>query len=264
MFYFFARFLSRFISFSATFLHSSYFQDSFFYRQTLKQNPIPDPGQRIVRDVMMLTGQLTRFCQSSITCTLEGAWAVLRLIYQMPDRWYYAPLIIVVQWLTIRWRNWFNSALHYGMQRAKFSQISGMYRDAHSRLASSAEAIISYGGVAAESSRIRSKLNETLKSTAKFNIISLKDNIAMNVSRDVIGMTMTYALVHVPLLSASHPLKEALLNNASEELRMQANAGLLSHMTFTMSLVRDVRGEVGQLLRSGRTVSTISNHPTTT
>jgi hypothetical protein len=164
--------------------------------------------------LQMLTGQLTRFCQSTITCTLEGSWAVLRLIWLMPDRWYYAPLIIVVQWLTIKWRNWFNSALLYGMQRAKFSQVSGMYRDAHSRLANGAEAIISYGGVAAESARIRTKLNETLKLSEKFNIISLRDSFAQNISRDVIGMTMTYALVHVPLLSASHPLKAALFNNA--------------------------------------------------
>ena len=41
---------------------------------------------------------------------------------------------------------------------------------------------------------------------------------------------------------------------------MQANANLLSEMTFTMSLVRDVRGEVGQLMRSGRTMMQLSGY----
>ena len=239
-------------------LHDSYFHDNFFYTQTLKLNAVADPGQRIVRDVMMLTGQLTRFCQSSLSCTLEASWAVVHLIWRMPDRWYFAPLIIVVQWLTIKWRNWFASALKRGMRSAKASQARGAYLDAHSKLARGAEAIISLGGVKAEAQRIAGKLHETLQLSKKMNIDMFRDTVAMGVSKDIIGMTMTYALAHIPLLSASHPLK--VTSQATEELRMQANANLLSEMTFTMSLVKDVRSEVGQLMRSGRTLMQLSGY----
>ena len=206
-------------------LHTAYFHDNFFYRQTLRPEPIADPGQRIVRDVMMLTGQLTRFCQGTISCCLEASWAVARLCWLMPDRWWYAPLIVAVQWLTILWRNWFANALKRGMLSAKASRASGVYRDAHSKLANNAESIISFGGVAAEARRIMAKLDETLQLSRKMNNAMLRDTVAMNVSRELIGMTMTYSLTHLPFIGANHPLKVA--DTASEELRMQANANML-------------------------------------
>ena len=78
---------------------------------------------------------------------------------------------------------------------AKASRISGAYRDAQGRLSQHAEAIISFGGVAAERRRLLSKLEESLENSRQLTLVYLRENLAMNLVGEVFSATLTHVLV---------------------------------------------------------------------
>ena len=57
-------------------LHTMYFNDDLFYRQTTWPDAISDPGQRITRDIEMLAMELRIFCTSLINESLQSVQAV--------------------------------------------------------------------------------------------------------------------------------------------------------------------------------------------
>lgn len=83
-------------------------------------------------------------------------------------------------------------------------------------------------------------------------MLYVRENFAMNLVGEVLSATMTYALVHMPVISAGHPLKVAA--DATEELRMEANANILAEMSFNHELIRQVQMEIGHLSRLGRSM----------
>ena len=210
-------------------LHAAYFRDGFFFRQTTGPGAIADPGQRIVRDVNRLVEDLTRFCQSTVSGMLAAVWASARLVLLMGNRgWLYLAMIIAYCWLALKQRDWMTPALVRGMLNAKTSKLSGLYRDAHSVLAQHAESIISFGGVAAETRRIRERFQATMEQMRAWNRQMVKEAWAKGISRRIFENTFTQSLYQIPVLSALHPLK--VPDTAPERVRMQANADLLAEM----------------------------------
>ena len=74
-------------------LHTTYFADSTFYRQTTWSNTIHDPGQRITRDIQMLVMELRVFCTSLVNDALLSLLACWRIYWEIPDQRYLIPLI---------------------------------------------------------------------------------------------------------------------------------------------------------------------------
>ena len=123
-----------------------------------------------MRDVNRLVEDLTRFCQSTVSGMLAAVWASARLVLLMGNRgWLYLAMIIAYCWLALKQRDWMTPALVRGMLNAKTSKLSGLYRDAHSVLAQHAESIISFGGVAAETRRIRERFQATMEQMRAWN-----------------------------------------------------------------------------------------------
>ncbi len=231
-------------------LHAKWFGSMQFYQQTNSPTAIPDPAQRIVRDVRMLSGQLSSLCYGSVSSVLDTAFAVARLVYHMPGRSYYVPLIAMYSWVMLLGRNYLTPALLRGMLMAKQSRISGAWRDAHSKLATHAEAIISFGGVGAEARRIAEKLDDSLRLSRRLTLIMVREDLVKGVTRSIFSQTFTQCLYQLPVLSAFHPMKVPA--TASQEVRMRANANLLGEMQFTGQLIRSCQSELDQLTRMGR------------
>lgn len=209
-------------------LHSSYFKEMVYFRQALTPgDQIEDPGQRIVRDVTMMTQNLVQFCTSTVSGVLEATYAVSRLVYYMPGRAYYVPLIIFYTYSMLYLRNIVDKPMNRGMLTAKISRVSGAYRDAHTKLATHAEAILSFGGVAAEARRVRSKLEDSLNVSREMIRVMLYQDLAKGLFRSATMMTFTQLLYQIPVLSDSHPMKVSA--SAPEALRMQSNANLLAY-----------------------------------
>ena len=232
-------------------LHAKWFGTMRFYHQANTANAIPDPAQRIVRDVKSVSRQLSSLCYRSVSSVLDAVFAVTRLVYHMPGRAYYVPLIVVYSWVMLLGRNYLTPALLRGMLMAKQSRISGAWRDAHSKLATHAEAIISFGGVDAEARRIAEKLDESLSLSRRFTLIMVREDIVKDVTRRIISQTFMECLYQLPVLSALHPMKVPA--TASQAVRMRANANLLGEMQFTGQLVRSCHSELDQVTRMGRT-----------
>ena len=232
-------------------LHAKWFGTMRFYHQANSANAIPDPAQRIVRDVKSVSHQLASLCYRSVSSVLDAVFAVTRLVYHMPGRAYYVPLIVVYSWVMLLGRNYLTPALLRGMMMAKQSRISGAWRDAHSKLATHAEAIISFGGVGAEARRIAEKLDESLSLSRRFTLVMVREDIVKDVTRRIISQTFMECLYQLPVLSAFHPMKVPA--TASQAVRMRANANLLGEMQFTGQLVRSCHSELDQVTRMGRT-----------
>ena len=238
-------------------LHATYFGDEVYYRQTTCANAIADPPQRIVSDVSMLLsghhGALTSTVQSYITTTLGASHAMWRLWFNLPAQRWVVPFIIVWSYSTMAFRNYFAPAMRNATIMAKSSRISGAYRDSHSRLSRYAESIISFGGVAAEKSRITARLQETLNNAWENAANMVREDLAMGlVGESFLGTMVEYALVHIPMISAFHPLKVS--SSASEERRMQANADVLAEMSFNAELIRQAQWQIIALFRLNRSI----------
>ena len=233
-------------------LHSTYFRDMVYYRQTTWGDSIPDPGQRITRDIGMLAFELRIFCTSLVNEILRAVQAVWRIYWLLPEQRWLIPFIICWSWGNLAFRNFFSPALERGLLMAKQSRISGAFRDAHSRLAQHGEGVISFGGVAAEARRLNSRLDATLALSRRMSWLFIKERFTMSISGEIISQTLTSSLVQVPMIAADYHLKAP--PNASEALRMKANADMLAQMTFNDQLVRDLQMYVGHLSRLGRSL----------
>ena len=78
------------------------------------------------------------------------------------------------------------------------------------------------------------------------------NGFTMSISGEIVSQTLTSSLVQVPMIAADYHLKAP--PNASEALRMKANADMLAQMTFNDQLVRDLQMYVGHLSRLGRSL----------
>ena len=189
-------------------LHAVYFSDTIYYRQSSWADGVADPAQRIASDVSTLVGAaggggssyaaysgLTSLLQSYISTTVGATNAVWRLWFLMPDQRWLVPFVFVWSYSNLYFRNWFAPAMMRATLMAKASRISGAYRDAQGRLSQHAEAIISFGGVAAERRRLLSKLEESLENSRQLTLVYLRENLAMNLVGEVFSATLTHVLV---------------------------------------------------------------------
>lgn len=242
-------------------LHDVYFSNGMYYWQT----EIEDPAQRIASDVSTLVGTadnyvgtvdnnvgLTSLLQSYISTILGVSNAIWRLWFQIPGQRWLVPFVFAWSYGNLAFRNWFVPAMMRATLMARSSSISGAYRDAQGRLSHHSEAIIALGGVAAEERRLFSKLEESLENSRQLALVYVRESLAMNLVGEVFSATMTHALVHFPMLSSSYSIKATA--NASEELRMQANANILGEIALKGSLIRSAQSYVGHLSRLGRTM----------
>ena len=99
-------------------LHATYFKESLFYRQTTWPDAIPDPGQRITRDISVLSFELRMFCTSSINDSLASVQSIFRVWTLMPDQRYMVPFVICWTYANLAFRNYFSPALERGMVMA--------------------------------------------------------------------------------------------------------------------------------------------------
>ena len=128
-------------------LHGAYFSDMVYYRQTTWDDSIPDPAQRIVSDVMMLLDNydsLSGMVQSYLSESLGAAHSVWRLWVHIPEQRWLSLFVIAWSWGNLTFRNYFAPAMMRATLMAKSSRVSGMYRDAQSKLAQHAERIIAF------------------------------------------------------------------------------------------------------------------------
>jgi ABC-type uncharacterized transport system fused permease/ATPase subunit len=237
-------------------LHATYFKDMTYYRQTTWGDSIPDPGQRITRDIGMLAFQLRVFCTSTVYESMRTVQYVFRIWMLLPEQRWLIPLIIGWSWTNLAIRNWAAPALERGMLMAKSNRISGTFRDAHSKLAQHAESIICFGGVGAEARRLAKRLQESMDLSRRMMWIGIKERFTFMILGEVVSQALTSCLVQMPMLSAAYHLR--VPSNASEQLRMQANANMLAAMTFNENLVRNLQMCVGHLSRLGRDVMGVS------
>lgn len=93
--------------------------------------------------------------------------------------WRIVPALGIWTWFSLSVRDWYVPALDRGQQMAQHSRANGRYRDAHSRLAQHSEAIISFGGVAAEAARVSNRLEQYLRAARIVMRAKLKDIFAM-------------------------------------------------------------------------------------
>ena len=126
----------------------------------------------------------------------------------------------------------------------------------HSKLAQHAEAVVCFNGVSAEAERLQGRLDGRLGLSRQMILLGMKERATMEVLGMIISQTLTSCLVQVPMLSSSYHLK--VPSNASEQLRMAANANMLAAMQFNESLVRSFQMYVGHLSRLGREVMGVS------
>lgn len=231
-------------------LHDTYFADGTFYRQTTWANAIPDPGQRITRDIQMLVMELRIFCTSMVSDILMSSQACWRIYWEIPEQRYLIPLIFVWTCGNLTFRNWFSPALERGMLTAKSSRLYGVFRDSHSKLSANAESIINFGGVGAEAQRLADRLDDTLNNSKRLTMLFLRERFTMSLSGEVVSQTITSCLIQLPVISPSHRLKVAA--SATEAARMQANADMLSEMAFNGQLIRNLQMQIGHVSRLGR------------
>lgn len=233
-------------------LHATYFRDMVYYRQTTWSNSISDPGQRITRDIGMLAFQLRICCTSTVYEVLRSIQTATRIWLLLPNERWLVPLIVAWSWTNLAIRNFLAPALERGMLTAKISRVSGAFRDAHSKLARHAESVICFDGVDAEARRLKGRLDESLGLSRRMMVLGMKERATMQVLGMIISQTLTSCLVQVPMLSSSYHLKVS--PDASEQLRMEANANMLAAMTFNEQLIRQLQQSVGHLSRLGRDV----------
>ena len=161
-----------------------------YYRQTTWGDSIPDPGQRITRDIGMLAFELRIFCTSLVNEILRAVQAVWRIYWLLPEQRWLIPFIICWSWGNLAFRNFFSPALERGLLMAKQSRISGAFRDAHSRLAQHGEGVISFGGVAAEARRLNSRLDATLALSRRMSWLFIKERFTMSISGEIVSRTI--------------------------------------------------------------------------
>ena len=172
-------------------LHATYFKDDIFYRQTTWPDAIADPGQRITRDIEMLAMELRIFCTSLVAEIMSSAQAMWRVWFLMPKQRYIIAFVVAWSYANLAFRNWFAPALKRGIMMANASKVRGAFRDAHSKLASHAEAIISFNGVAAEARRLDGRLEDSLEISRQMTWEHIKEHFSMSLMGEVISQTIT-------------------------------------------------------------------------
>jgi energy-coupling factor transporter ATP-binding protein EcfA2 len=111
---------------------------------------------------------------------------------------------------------------------------------------------INFGGVGVEARRLADRLDDTLQNSKRMTALFLRERFTMSLSGEVVSQTLTACLIQLPVISPNHRLKVAL--SATEAARMQANADMLSEMTFNGQLIRNLQMQIGHVSRLGRSL----------